>query len=332
MDKDRDPKVSIVIPIYNSEAYVMKCLDSLANQTYTNIQVIVINDGSTDNSGKLACEYCKQDARYIYRQQGNLGVSSARNLGVSLADGEYLTFVDGDDYVASGYIENLVRCAQEHQAQMVITGLRMVDVDGNDIRSIIPGTYERGKHEEWTFRLSAVAAHLYERNLWTTYQMKFYEGERGEDMPVSLFFAGVCDRIATLSMDQYYYVQHSQSAMHQFRGLKKISLPYCALEQAIQKVQQVGLHNDEEFHELFVLRILATFIQLAKGADQQEIRKLSDYIQRILATYYPQYYKNCLTGIWNDLDIPFMQKVSVKVLIIVNRFKMVYPFLRFVCR
>ena len=332
MERERTPTVSIVIPVYNSEPYIIKCLESLAGQTYTNIQVLVINDGSTDHSGDLAWAYCKHDERFVYRRQDNQGVSAARNLGVSLADGEYLTFVDGDDYVAPEYIEKLVECAVSQQAQMVITGLRLVDTEGKHLRSIIPGHYEKGNHEEWTFRLSAVAAHLYERELWSKYRVKFYEGERGEDIPVALFFAGICDRIVTLPMDQYYYVQHAQSAMHQFRGLKNISLPYCALEQAIQKLQQFGIHNDKEFHELFVLRVLATFIQLAKGAERTELRKLSEYMKRILTTYYPQYYRNHRAGLWNDLDIPFIQKVSVKVLILVNRIGVVYPFLCVVCR
>lgn len=324
-------KVSIVIPVYNNEKYVGKCLESVCNQSYQDLEIIVVDDGSTDGSEQIINNLAQTDSRIVVLKQENKGVSNARNHGVRCATGRYLTFIDGDDYIGENYIYDFVRSLEINQSQMVICGMKRVNTDGNVIEEIIPGKYIRCKHEEWTFRICTVACHFYKRELWDKYNIVFQEGERGEDIPIALLLAGVCEQIVTLQQAEYYYVQHKSSAMHNFQGLKTNGLPYKALEDAIQKVQKIGLKNDPEFHELFVLRVLATFIQLAKGAEQEEIKQLGEYIIHILDQYYPKYYKNKKTGIFSDLDIPFFQKVAVKVLIIVNRMKLLPVFLKIVC-
>lgn len=328
---NRSPKVSVVVPVYNNQKYIEKCMDSLLEQSYQNIEIIVINDGSSDSSEKLLENYAQNDNRIIYISQENHGVSYTRNRGLDSATGDYITFVDGDDYIGKDYIRDFVDCAERNQAQMVLGGLIMVTPDGTVEKELVPGEYIRNKKEEWLFRITTVAAHFYQRQLWEDYQIRFQEGERGEDVPIALFFAGICEKIVTLQKAEYYYVQHKSSATHTFQGLKKNGLPYTALEDNIQKLKAVGLKNDAEFHELFVLRILATFIQLAKGADRDEINKLAQYINHILDDYYPKYYRNGKSGIFSKLDLPFMQKVFVKVLIWIKRLGILSGFLKIVC-
>lgn len=328
----RNKKVSVIVPVYNNEKYIAKCIRSLLDQTYREIEVIAVDDGSCDDSGIVLNQVAQEDARLVVVHQENKGVSNARNHGLGLATGDYVTFVDGDDYVGASYIERLVECALQNHAEMVVSGLTFVDEDGNVSKEIIPGQYIRGEHEEWLFRISAVACHLYERRLWEEYQVRFFEGERGEDMPISLFFASVCKNIVTLQEKEYYYVQHGQSAMHNFRGLKNMRLPYQALEETIRKIMDIGICNDQEFHELFVYRILSTCISLARGASKQEIDKLSDYIVRITKDYYPDIYHNSKIGVFSDLDIPLFQKASVRLLVLMLRMGCLRSFLRIVCR
>lgn len=330
-DVDNQGKVSIVIPVYNNESYIEHCLKSVCQQTYDNLEIIVVIDGSTDASEQIVDNLALEDARIVVLKQENKGVSNARNNGVCRATGKYLTFIDGDDYIGINYICDLVDCAESKQAQMVICGMKKVNMDGTVIEEIMPGEYIRYEHEEWAFRICTVACHFYQKELWDRYEVLFQEGERGEDIPIALLFAGVCERVATLKQAEYYYVQHGSSAMHNFQGLKTNGLPYKALEGAIQKVQEIGLKNDPEFHELFVLRVLATFIQLAKGAGQEEIQRMGDYIVYILDTYYPKYYKNKKVKVFSNLEIPFAQKIAVRVLILVNRMKLLSVFLKIVC-
>ena len=100
-------KITVIVPVYNVENYLNKCLDSLINQTYKNLEIIVINDGSTDNSGEICQEYAQKDNRIIYIEQENGGLSDARNTGLERMTGSYVTFVDSDDWVEPDYVEVL---------------------------------------------------------------------------------------------------------------------------------------------------------------------------------------------------------------------------------
>ena len=106
---DEQKLISVIIPVYNVEKYLEKCLNSVINQTYKNLEIIVIDDGSTDNSGKICDEYAKKDSRIIVIHTENGGVSSARNKGLEVAKGEYIGFVDSDDYIEDNMYEILYR-------------------------------------------------------------------------------------------------------------------------------------------------------------------------------------------------------------------------------
>ena len=101
--------VSVIIPIYNVENFVEKCIESILFQTIQNLEIILVDDGSSDGSGDICDVYAKKDARIKVIHKKNGGVSSARNMGISNATGEYICFVDGDDFVADDYIEYLLR-------------------------------------------------------------------------------------------------------------------------------------------------------------------------------------------------------------------------------
>lgn len=324
-------KVSIVVPVYNCEKYVERCIRSLMSQTYRNLEIIVIDDGSTDRSMDVLQTLAETDDRIIVIRQENQGVSAARNQGLDAATGEYLTFVDSDDYVAVDYIEDFVKCQNEKKADMLIGGLCMVDSEDRMIQSIIPGEYIRGQHEEWAFRLSAVAAHFYRRSIWEQYHIRFCEGERGEDMPIALFFSAACRKIITVPCAKYYYMQHEASASSHFQGLREYNLPYHALTDMIQKIQLLDTGYDREFHVLFLLRIFCTCIHLAKGADRCVIAELESFITNILDQYYPDYISNKRVCMSSDLDIPLGQKAAVKALVLACRLNMLPLFLKVVC-
>ena len=327
------PEVSVIIPVYNNEKFVEKCIRSVMEQSFRDLEILVVNDGSTDRSGLILMALASKDIRIHYMEQENYGVAAARNRGIDAATGTYLTFLDGDDYIGRDYIKNLYQTAEEKQAEMLICGLTYVNEEGTILRRTVPGEYRRLEKEEWTFRISAVCSHFYRRSLWEKYSVRFQPGERGEDMPISLFFSTVCDKIATTSETGYFYVQHPSSAVHNFRGLKNFSLPYHALENSIQKIQRVGAANGQEFYELFVMRILATcFFELAPGASKEKMKELCDYIIRILTSYFPNYYKNKKARLTAKIEVPFIQKAAVKILILLVRTRMIYPISRLMSR
>ena len=112
--------ISVIVPVYNAEKYLQKCLDSILEQTYQNLEIIIINDGSTDNSGQICQEYEKQDDRIIYIEKENSGVSDTRNAGLDRMTGTYVTFVDSDDWVEPNYIKFLYEKVIEYQADIVV--------------------------------------------------------------------------------------------------------------------------------------------------------------------------------------------------------------------
>ena len=112
--------ISVIVPVYNAEKYLQKCLDSILEQTYQNLEIIIINDGSTDNSGQICQEYEKKDARIIYIEKENSGVSDTRNTGLDRMTGTYVTFVDSDDWVEPNYIKFLYEKVIDHKADIVV--------------------------------------------------------------------------------------------------------------------------------------------------------------------------------------------------------------------
>ena len=114
--------VSVIIPVYNVEKYLSKCLDSIVNQTYNNLQIILVNDGTKDNSLEICQNYQNKDSRIQVINKENGGLSSARNKGLEYAEGKYCLFVDSDDYVELDLIESAVSKMEEVNADMVVFG------------------------------------------------------------------------------------------------------------------------------------------------------------------------------------------------------------------
>ena len=113
--------VSIIIPAYNAEKYIEQCIDSIISQTYKNIEVIIVNDGSTDNTLAICEKYAKEDKRIKIVKKKNEGVSKARNDGIKIATGKYIMFIDSDDYIDDDYIEIMHKNIVEKKADLVVS-------------------------------------------------------------------------------------------------------------------------------------------------------------------------------------------------------------------
>lgn len=113
------PLISIIVPIYNTEPYLARCLRSVENQTYSNIEVLLVDDGSTDGSAAVCKELCERDSRFVYVHQENAGQSAARNNGLDLARGVFISCIDSDDYVDSDFLDCLYRGLLENEADLV---------------------------------------------------------------------------------------------------------------------------------------------------------------------------------------------------------------------
>lgn len=143
--------VSVIVPIYNNEKYLDKCIISIMEQTYQNLEIILINDGSTDNSINICRKYQEKDSRIIYIEQKNSGVSKARNLGLDKARGTYIAFVDSDDFVEKNYIEKMLNAVIENNADICECNLNRL----NDHYQFINSTnlYNSIIHDAHTIKL-----------------------------------------------------------------------------------------------------------------------------------------------------------------------------------
>lgn len=121
-NENKKPLISVIIPVYKVEQYLHKCIDSVINQTYSNLEIILVDDGSPDNCGMICDEYSPKDSRIRVIHKGNGGLSDARNAGLDIATGDYIGFVDSDDYIASDMYEILLKNAQKNGADISLCG------------------------------------------------------------------------------------------------------------------------------------------------------------------------------------------------------------------
>lgn len=133
-------KVSVIVPVYNVELYLNRCIESIVTQTYTNLEIILVDDGSTDNSGKLCDEWARKDNRIKVVHKKNAGLGFARNTGLDHANGDYVVYIDSDDYVAENMIETLLTALTKNKADTVYCGLNRVFPEGRIVEQ--PSCYD----------------------------------------------------------------------------------------------------------------------------------------------------------------------------------------------
>ena len=127
----QQPLISLIVPIYNVENYLWSCLDSIAKQTYSNIEILLVNDGSPDGSAAICQEFVARDSRFRYIEKENGGLSDARNAGIAEAKGEFISFVDSDDWIEPTYVEDMYRAALFNDAEVVVSNYKKFDVKDN---------------------------------------------------------------------------------------------------------------------------------------------------------------------------------------------------------
>lgn len=209
-------KISVIIPCYNLEKDISRCLDSMIGQTYKNLEIIVVDDGSKDNSVDVIKGYCGQDTRVKCLQQENQGPSTARNNGIDVATGDYIMFVDGDDYIGKTYIEDLENSIVDG-CDMVIAGLRYLYPDGT--ANIVDGVELCCHKEEFlsTYYAKCIQKRLifgpynklYKKSMLDEFGIRFDKSiEIREDGLFVLDVIKKADTFNGIRNSEYYYVQH----------------------------------------------------------------------------------------------------------------------------
>ncbi len=207
--------ISVIVPIYNTDSFLNRCIDSILAQTYTNLQIILVDDGSTDTSPQICDEYAKQDSRVIVIHKKNGGLSSARNAGLDVATGEYIGFVDSDDYIAPDMYINLIKHIGENFYD--IANVMYVRVDENNITYpsiVIHTTNEIFTVEQYAKELMlhtgdvSVCTKLFHKSIIN--DIRFVEGKLNEDL---LFILELLPRINSIhfvgEIGYYYFIRNN---------------------------------------------------------------------------------------------------------------------------
>lgn len=201
-------KISIIIPAYNVEKYIEDMLKDVINQTFTDFEAIIINDGSTDGTQNIVDEYCKKDSRLKSIIKENGGVSSARNAGLDIAKGEYVVFWDPDDAIPKKSLEYLYDCITKENADMAI-GMRVLDSGMEVIRaaslSQLISQQEISKMDDRHVWVFSACNRLFKRSIIEEYNIRFKNISLGEDSVFWLEYMGYCNKIAGCSKDVYIY-------------------------------------------------------------------------------------------------------------------------------
>lgn len=210
--------ISIIIPVYKVEKYLEKCIESVLKQTYTNLQIILVDDGSPDNCGKICDEYAKKDSRIEVIHKVNGGLSDARNVGIAKAKGKYIGFVDSDDYIKEDMYEILINLIKEYDADVSICNLYDV-IDGKEyIRNNENGIQEYSRLEILKEVLldkniqSYAWNKLYKKELFD--EIKYPIGKKYEDIGTTFYVFEKCNKIVVTSKPEYYYLKRSDSLVN----------------------------------------------------------------------------------------------------------------------
>lgn len=214
-----DKLVSIIIPVYNVGKYLSRCIESIQRQTYTNLQIILVDDGSTDSSSELCDEYEKKDDRIIVIHKENGGLSSARNAGLEICQGEFFSFVDSDDWIDENCIDIMLKAILESKSDIVQCGYRKVDDDKNVIfQSTMENSILNGHKEilDSFFVLqnynTMACMKLYRSDLLG--DVRFYNGRNNEDTIYFADYINQIDRVQIINDILYNYYINCDSIMH----------------------------------------------------------------------------------------------------------------------
>lgn len=289
----KKPLISVIIPVYKVEQYLDECLISVLNQTYTNLEIIVINDGSPDSSGAICRAYAKKDPRIYYYQQANAGLSSARNTGIDKAQGEYLTFIDSDDYVAKDYIEKLYQAAQRHQADIVVAPNYLVEnqtmqpivnhVNQELVLTPKEAILAQNNNKLMDCIVFIVAWNkLYRREVFQTARFKKGIWHEDEELLYKLYLT--VDKVVYTPAVGYYYRIHSQSIMQSGFSLRRLDI-LAIYHEKIQILTQGNIDTTEIKYQ-YLVKLAEILYQLQKNNYVTEYQKLKHQTKDLSQRYY----------------------------------------------
>lgn len=309
-------KVTLILPVYNSEKYIKKCLDSILHQTYRNYEILVVNDGSKDNSQIIIDEYKdKYPEKIIAIKQENKGVATTRNESIKKANGDYIMFIDNDDYLDEDYIETFVREIEKQDYDVVIGGYRRPNQNGKILKSI------KLKEEEWSkLIIMAPWAKIYKKKYLIDNNIEFLNVNLGEDIYFNLKAMLKSDKIKIIDYIGYNWFFNTTSVSNsKQKDIRNLQV-YELLNNCYEMLKEEGLLNKKyEIIKTFFTRYIVWLLTFSTKKLKYEI--ICDEYDKLfnwLNEKFPDYKKNKMFGFTKPKGDILSIRILFKIFLISN--------------
>lgn len=285
------PLISVIVPVYKVEKYIHKCVDSILAQTLTDFELFLVDDGSPDNCGKICDGYAEKDSRIIVIHKENGGLSDARNVAIDRANGDYLTFIDSDDYVSENHLETLYNALIETDSDFSMGNITSFsDDEYNDdfYKPVTRVKVLKGKEEVFsTINRPNACAKLYKVSFFD--DIRYPVGRLYEDVFVYHYILAKTNRIAMTGVNSYYYYVRNDSIMNQEYKLQFTDI-IDAIELRVKKLEELDLQKlADDNREFIYSRVGAAFAFLDQSVPEN--KKRLNEIKEIYDNEYPKLMK-----------------------------------------
>lgn len=292
-----NPKLSIILPVYNTEQYLEKCLNSILLGSFQDFELIIVNDGSPDNSEKIILEFKdKYKDKIVYLKKENGGLSDARNYGLSHAKGEYISFIDSDDYIQKDMYYKMINKLVEYPYDIVAVDVNLVYEDSEKIKNISSGYNEDIKDKE-TIKKTMINFYptvwnkIYKKEI--IQNINFLKGVWYEDLEFMLKVYPNVKSIGVIKEGMYNYLQRKNSITYTYND--KLYDIINNMESVIAYYKEKGIYEKykEEIEYLYVRYSFATFPKrLAKCGNKEKYNNGIRYAFQNVEKHFPDYKKN----------------------------------------
>lgn len=285
-------KFSVIIPVYNVERFLAKCLDSVLAQDYDDYEIVAVNDGSTDSSPAILKEYTQRDKRIRVIHQKNLGLGGARNTGISCAEGEYLFLLDSDDYIVPNALSKVAECLEKYNLDVLAFDWQKVDEAGNYQERATMQEYDEYFTELQPRDLLLFeptgCTKVYRRELFSQHDIAYPERLWYEDLATTFKIVPHLKRLGYLKEVLYFYVQQAQSITHS-RNTERMMEIIRAMESEITYYRQLNLfdvYREELEWNCFLHCIYySAFRVLACGYKPKQMNELWSYCKNLFPNF-----------------------------------------------
>lgn len=278
--------ISVIVPAYNVKLYLERCMDSIIHQTYRALEIILVDDGSTDGTGKLCDEIAQTDSRILVIHKENGGLADARNAGLDIASGTFVSFIDSDDYIEANMYESMIAEMRDTSVSIVEAGMIVTDTEGNDSLQVSDRRLYLTREEAllnllaYGILLSSNANKLFRISLFD--KLRYKKGIHYEDTEIIPKLIHECDHVVILNQAFYHYVLRNGSIMRSDFSMKDYqSLIAYKTASEICRINYPKVYPYACYYELSEL--YEAQVRLANSSNRRTLKKQAFALRRDIA-------------------------------------------------